>query len=168
LDLYNMGFSEAVRGDDERAEALFEESLAMSRELKDTYGAAISLMSLGDVATRRGDHGRARALLKESLVVFNELGARVNIAECLEILSGMAGALGDDARATRLWGAADALREAIGSPWPPAERRLHEPYLTATRSHADEAVWARAWEEGRAMTMEEAVAYALEDMEERG
>jgi hypothetical protein len=74
---------------------------------------------------------------------------------------------GDYERAARLWGAADALRGAIDSPWLPLERRLYEPYLTAIRSRADEAVWVRAWEEGRAMTMEEAIAYALEDTEGR-
>jgi len=65
------------------------------------------------------------------------------------------------------WGAADALRKAIGAPWLPLERRLYEPYLTAIRSRADQAVWTRAWEQGRSMMMDKAVAYALEDTEER-
>jgi hypothetical protein len=91
------------------------------------------------------------------------LGVKVNIAECLEILSEMAGELGDNPRAARLWGAAAAQRETIGAPWLPLERRMYEPYLTTIRSRADEAVWTRAWEEGRGMSMEEAVAYALED-----
>jgi non-specific serine/threonine protein kinase len=158
-----LGFSEAVRGDYQRAEALFEESVAIGRESNDAPGVATSLMCLGAVATRQGDHGRARALLEESLMLNMELGLRVNIAECLEILSGMAGALGDAARAARLWGAADALREAIGAPWLPLERRLYEPHLAAIRSRSDQAVWAGAWEEGRAMTMEDAVGYALEE-----
>ena len=165
--LGNMGILQAVSGDYERAEALLEEDLAGSRELKDTYGVAMALVNLGLVVTRRGDYERTRMLLKESLILSRQLGSKINIAECLEILSGMAGALGDFRRAARLWGAADALREAINAPWPPLERRLYEPYLAAVRSRADEALWRRSWEEGRAMTMEEALTYALEVMEER-
>jgi hypothetical protein len=124
-------------------------------------------MNLGLVATRRGDHERARMLLKESLLLSRQLGSKVNIAECLEILSEIAGMLGDFRRAARLGGAADALRDAIGAPWLPLERRLYEPSLAAIRSRADEALWRRSWEEGRAMTMEETLAYALEDTQER-
>jgi hypothetical protein len=60
-------------------------------------------------------------------------------------------------------GAADALREAVGVPWLPLERRIHLPYLDAIRSRSEEAVWMKAWEEGRAMTPEEAVSYALKE-----
>jgi hypothetical protein len=91
-----------------------------------------------------------------------EMGVKASIAEGLESLAGLAGALEDYRRAARLWGAADALREAIGAPWPPLERRLHEPYLEAIRSRCEEAGWTKAWEEGRAMTLEDAIAYALE------
>ncbi len=155
------------RGDYERAEASYEEALAGSRELKDTYSVAMALVNLGLVVTRRGDYERTRMLVKESLLLSRQLGSKINIAECLEILSEMAGALGDFRRAARLWGTADALREAINAPWPPLERRLYESYLAAIRSRANEALWRRSWEEGRAMTMEEAFTYALEDTQER-
>ena len=92
----------------------------------------------------------------------------VNVAECLETLAEMAGTLGDAPLAVRLWGAADALREATGSPWMSFEKSLHEPYLVAVRSGMDEAEWTKAWEEGRAMPGEDAIAYALENAEERG
>ena len=139
----------------------------MSRESKDPYTNTTALLGLGIVETRRGDHGRAKTLLEEGLVLSRKLGSMVNAAEILETLAEMAGALGEGTRAARLWGAADALREVTGSPWAPQERRLHEPYLAAVRSGVDEADWRAAWEEGRAMTLEEAVAYALEDTEER-
>jgi hypothetical protein len=44
---------------------------------------------------------------------------------------------------------------------PPVERALREPYLAA-RSRLEEAAWKAAWDEGRAMTFEEAFSYALE------
>lgn len=54
------------------------------------------------------------------------------------------------------------LREATGALWLPLERRVQEPSLEAARLEADEAVWGAAWDEGRAMTVDEAIIYALE------
>jgi tetratricopeptide (TPR) repeat protein len=161
--LGNMGLAEVVRGDFEGAEALFTEQLALGRELKAPFFIASASLNLGVVATRRGDLERARTLLEESLVLLGEMGAKAGIAESLESLAGLAGALGDYGRAARLWGAADALRYAIGAPWLPLERRLHEPYLDAIRSRGEKAGWTKAWDEGRAMSVEDAVAYALEE-----
>jgi predicted ATPase/class 3 adenylate cyclase len=165
--LLNMGAAAAARGDFEQAEALWEEALAISRDSKDPHTNSQALLGLGIAATRRGEHGQAKTLLEEGLVLSRKLGSIVNVAECLETLAGLAGALGDFPRAARLWGAADALREVTGCTWLSSERRLHEPYLEAIRSRSDQAVWTQAWEEGRAMTLEDAIAYALEDMEER-
>lgn len=95
--------------------------------------------------------------------LMGELGIKAGIAQTLESIAGLAGALGETQGAARLWGAADALRDAVGVPWLPLERRIHEPYLDAIRSRSEEAVWIEAWEEGRAMTLEEAVSYALEE-----
>jgi hypothetical protein len=50
----------------------------------------------------------------------------------------------------------------------PFHRELQEPYLSATRSQLDEAAWQEAWAEGRAMTLEEAICYALEEEEAGG
>jgi hypothetical protein len=95
------------------------------------------------------------------------LGSTFSIVEHLETLAELAGDLGETRCAARLWGAASALREAAGTPQPPAERRLREPYLIAARSGMDEADWAMAWEEGRAMTLDQAVDYALEGVADR-
>jgi hypothetical protein len=95
------------------------------------------------------------------------LGSTHNVAEGLETLAEMAGALGDSPREARLWGAADALRKVTGSPWMSLERRLHETYLAAARSRTDQATWEAAFTEGRSMTIEEAISYALEESTKR-
>ena len=95
------------------------------------------------------------------------MGGTFAVVEHLESLAELAGVLGDPRRAARLWGASDALRETAGTPQPPAERRLREPYLIAARSGMDEADWTVAWEEGRAMTLDQAVDYALEGVADR-
>jgi hypothetical protein len=51
----------------------------------------------------------------------------------------------------------------MGIPLPSAARALRELYTRAARSRLDEVEWTRRWEEGRAMSQEEAVALALKD-----
>jgi soluble lytic murein transglycosylase-like protein len=62
----------------------------------------------------------------------------------------------------------EALPKAMGITPEPWESALQEPYLAAARSRLDEASWQKAWAAGRAMTLEEAVAYALEEDEADG
>ena len=58
----------------------------------------------------------------------------------------------------------EALREAVGYQQAPRERALREPYLAAAaRDSTEETEWEEAWEEGRKMTFEEAVSYALKE-----
>jgi hypothetical protein len=66
-------------------------------------------------------------------------------------------------RAARLFGAAEALREAIGTPLPPADRAEHDRSVAAVRTALGEEAFAAAWAEGRALTLEHAVAFALAD-----
>jgi predicted ATPase/DNA-binding SARP family transcriptional activator/DNA-binding CsgD family transcriptional regulator len=158
--LFFMGYTELARGNQQRAEMLLEESLAISRRLGQKWLVAGCLRSLGIAATLRGDPTSAKTLIKQGLAIDLELGTTSDIAEDLEGLAEVAGTLGEHLRAARLWGAAEAIREAIESFWSPAERLLHEPQLTAARSLLDEKTWETAFAEGRAMELEEAVEYA--------
>jgi hypothetical protein len=119
--------------------------------------ARLSLNNLGLVAHEQGDNAAARALLEESLTIYRELGDRHGIAWSLEGLA--TAALGAPLHASRLWGAAERLREEIGAPLPPNEKSRYEQQVAAARAAlADDAAWA----EGRAMTLEQAIELALE------
>lgn len=88
------------------------------------------------------------------------LGSRLIATESLEGLACAAGTRGEAERAVRLFGASQALREALNYQQPPGEHALREPYLAA-RSRLDEAAWEAAFAEGKAMELEEALRYAL-------
>jgi DNA-binding CsgD family transcriptional regulator len=163
--LGNMGYAELVRGNLERATALLEESLSLGQEAKDKELVAGCLMCLRIAATLGGDPKQAKAPLRESLTMDVEMGRMIDVAEDLEGLAETASALGQHLGAMRLWGTAAALREDIGVPWRPAERRLHEPQLVAARSRLDEATRDGAFQEGKDMGLEEAVEYALSEVE---
>ena len=66
-------------------------------------------------------------------------------------------------RAAHLWGAAEALLEAIEATAYTyrADRSLHQGQVSAARARLDETLWTAAWAEGRAMSSEQAVEYAL-------
>jgi predicted ATPase/class 3 adenylate cyclase len=150
-------------GDAGAARALFEESLAIFREVWDKQGIAKSLCGLGIVVRDQGDLGAARVLIEESLVIFRELGDKEGIAYNLEGLAAVAVAQAQSERAACLFGAAEALREAMGAPLPPAHRAAHDRSVAAVRAALREEAFTAAWAAGRAMPLAQAIEYALQE-----
>jgi tetratricopeptide (TPR) repeat protein len=160
--LNNLGLAAYYRGDYERARALHEEALAMRREAGDRNGIAMSLSNLGLVAYAQGDYERASALQQDALDMRRVLSGKNGLAHCLENLALVAAATRDPERAVRLFAAAAALRTRIGSALRPADQEFNRLQLDEIRAQVGEAPYAAAWEEGQAMPLEAAIAYALE------
>jgi tetratricopeptide (TPR) repeat protein len=160
--LSNLGKVAWAQGDYAGARALLEECLVMYRELRDRQGIAILLTNLGNVAYDQGEYGAARALHEEFLAIYRGLGGRHGAAYSLEGLAAVLLAQAEAYKAVRLWGAADALRESIGAPLPPDERERCERQMALARSALGEDARSAAWSEGRAMSLDQAIAYALE------
>jgi hypothetical protein len=118
------------------------------------------------VARRQGDHAAARSLDAESLTIHEELGNRLGIAAALEAIAALNARENKMEPAARLWGAAERLREEIGSPLPPAEREEYDCAVSAARQARGDEAFLAAWEQGRALTLEQAVKYALEEVAE--
>jgi len=156
-----LGFVANYRRDYERATALYEESLMLAREAGDGFAIALSLGVGALAALGRGEHQQTKLLCEEGLQTSRQLQMKHLTAAYLHVAASLAGSQGKAARSARLWGAAEALREAIGTVLSPFERHLYEPYLTAAQAQLDEAAWKAAWAGGRAMTTDEAIEYAL-------
>jgi predicted ATPase/DNA-binding CsgD family transcriptional regulator len=152
------------RGDYGQAVKLAEESLSLSRGLGDLYGIALGSGSLGFVVLDKGETDRAEAQLEEGLRALLDLQDKIGIFHCLLGLAGVAAARRHLARAARLWGAADVLGEAFAIGILPLYQRNYddESRRAATRSQLGEAAWEAAWSEGRAMSSDRAIDYALE------
>ena len=161
--LYHLGNLAYFQGDRKNARSLWEESLVLYRELGDKGGIAGSFLSLGNLAYRQGDYTQARSLLEESLVLCQELGNRGGIAEALEAFAVLALAQGHAPRAAHLWGAAEALRSALGTPMQPFHRPTYDQLVAQARRTLGENAFTSAWSAGHTMTIEEAIAYALEN-----
>ncbi len=158
-----IGMVAAVQQDYERAAVLHEETLALARKLEDNFTIILSL-ALGAFATLGlGDHGRARDLCAEGLELSQQLKMRRLTATHLHISAALAGSQGQPAHSARLWGAAEALRETIGTIFSPVERHVYGSYIAAARAQLDETAWEAVWAEGRAIGLEAAVKYALSE-----
>src|SRR5262249_12941700 len=102
-------------------------------------------------------------LYVESLGLHRELSNRWGMAFTLEAFAGLAIAQQQSLRATRLFGVAEALREAINAPLPPNERENYDQNVALVRQVLGEAAFTTAWAAGRAMTLDQAMAYALRE-----
>jgi predicted ATPase len=162
--LNSLGEMARVQGDYQRAGEHYGESLALFRELGSRVQIAMMLHNLCYVVLRQGDRRQAAAYFEESLALYQAVKRRHGVTECLIGLAGVAsveGQLATAGRAARLFGAAEGLFEATGGGLAAADQAEYDHYVALARDQLDQAAFAAAWAEGRAMTMEKAVAYAL-------
>jgi predicted ATPase/DNA-binding SARP family transcriptional activator len=160
ITLGNLGNVFFEQGDYLAACSLLEESLDLKRGLGDRWGVAVNLRHLGELAVRQGNLAAAREFHEESLAIRRELGDKWSMADSLEALAALV--LGEEKpeQAALLWGAAEALREAIGAPLPAGEQARHDSDVATARAQVGEAVLTAAWAEGRQMSPEQAIVYA--------
>jgi len=160
--LSNLALVVRSQGDLGRAGKLTEEAVALFRELG-ARDVAMSLCNLGWIALLQDDLGRAADFYRESLSLSWDAGRNMIIQSTLEGFACVAGAEGDAERAARLWGAAQALHETKGIPRDIDFLAEADARISAVRLSMGEEAWEEAWRKGGAMTIEEAIAYALED-----
>jgi predicted ATPase/class 3 adenylate cyclase len=161
--LHNLGKIARWQGDYGRAAAIYDECLALVRELGLKPILAGTLHARGMVAYYQGDDQQARALLAQSLALFQETGQPYAIGWCLQGLAGVAARAGPAGarRAARLLAADDHINNPLQY-FGPDSRREWEGIAAAARAQLDEATWASAWAEGHALTLEQAIAEALD------
>jgi predicted ATPase len=150
-------------GDLARARALLEERLAAAEAAGQWRTAGFCLTRLGHVARRAGDLAGARRRLAAGLPRSRDAGDRPNILVALDEWAGLAAAEGRPVRAARLFGAAQALLAAAGLARHAYLRATYGRDLAATRAALGPTAFDAAWAAGAAMTLEQAVADALED-----
>ncbi|MFN8538290.1 MAG: tetratricopeptide repeat protein [Thermomicrobiales bacterium] len=156
-----LGLIARRQGDTARARDCHAEALALLREVGAPYDLACCLANLGIAALDEGDDTQAAAAHRESLTIVWGLGYREGVAECLGDLAGIAARGGAPVQAARLFGAAEALREAIGAPLEPGLRDRHERLVAAARAALAPDEFAATWAAGRALSPAAAVAEAL-------
>jgi non-specific serine/threonine protein kinase len=163
--LAHLGIIPFSMGDNGRVARYFEEALVLSQDIGGRIPASyISLYNLALIAQSEREHKRASELYEEGLALAVEVGDKANAAYCLEGLAGLIGQDGEPRSTVRLYGASEAILETVGAPLyvHAQDRALYERAVGILRSRLGEEAFEAAWSEGRAMTSEEAIEYALE------
>jgi predicted ATPase/DNA-binding SARP family transcriptional activator len=162
LALNNLGLLAYRQGEFASARARVEEALAIRRGVGDKWLIAQSLNYLGNVVQAQCDYPTARHALEESLQLNRELGNKHGIAESFEGLARLAAAQHQPQRAAQLWGSAQALRAALGSPLPLEGRAEYDRMVDTLRAALGEGGLAAALADGHGNSVEQAIEYALQ------
>jgi predicted ATPase/two-component SAPR family response regulator len=155
--LISLGTVARYQGEVERAAALLAESRTLAEGIGFREGIAWCCEQIGLLAAVDGDPA-AISLLRRSLDLHGELRDRWRMSSVLEDLAAIALALGQARSAARLLGAAEAIREAIGTVIAPCERPQHLQAVAAARAALGEEAFAAARQHGMLASTEELTA----------
>jgi predicted ATPase/two-component SAPR family response regulator len=155
--LISLGTVARYQGEVERAATLLAESRALAEGIGFREGIAWCCEQLGLLAAVDGDPA-AITLLRRSLELHGELRDRWRMSSVLEDLAAIALALGQARPAARLLGAAEAIRQAIGTVIAPCERPQHLQTTAGVRAALGEEAFAAARQQGAVAALDELTA----------
>jgi non-specific serine/threonine protein kinase len=158
--LHLLGLAAHIAADYVTASTLYEEALVLRRRLGFQEGIAICLILLGLSAYHQRDYPGAHARSLESLRTLRAVGANWSLGTVFAVIAAIA-ALTQMDRAVRLAGATQRLSEWLTPAPMPLSESILRAALERARDTLDQATFASAWAEGRAMSLEEATAEAL-------
>ncbi len=170
-DTWGLAFALGNLGDVAYQEADFaaarqyrEAAASLAREISDCHTLGLALAGLALVARVQGNLDKSAKLFNETLRVGSELKDQWIIPRAIGGLAGAAVLAGNYVRAARLFGATAAMRGVSGIKEAARSFRvMYERDEAEARTALGDETFAAAWAEGRAMTVEQAVAYALDE-----
>lgn len=157
-----LGEARAMQGGTAEARDAFHKSLRLLSEAGDAHCSARVRRDLGSLDLSEGDVSSARNLLREALAESARVGDKLNTAWTLEVVGRLVAVEGDPEKGAVLLGAADGLRDTISAPRIAGEELEHNAVLEELQDRLDDHSFEDAWNRGRALDGEAAVAYALE------
>jgi predicted ATPase/class 3 adenylate cyclase len=156
-------YADLMRGNPAAAVEPLKESAAIIRELGHKFDLADNLGSLAGAYHMSGDFEAAHAAYRESMELFREANNPTGMNMLLHWIAAMAADEGQFRRAVRLEAAYETTREEIGGGAPPELMTIVRDPLEPARKALGAEEFEEALEEGRALGLEKAVAYALEE-----
>jgi predicted ATPase/tRNA A-37 threonylcarbamoyl transferase component Bud32 len=162
VSLNGLGDVAAALGNRAGARELYYESLAKFRHIDDPWGVAAVLRDLGDLACRDNDTADACTFYKQALTIFHKVGHRRGMAMLLQRLAHCAVETGHPDCAVTLAGAAEMLREKLGILLSAMERENLERTIRTAREKLPPMEQDKAWSEGRSMSVDRLVEYAVD------
>ncbi len=161
--LNNLAIVYRRLGDYDRAAALLQETLAMREQVGDTIGQSSVLANLGGLAVLQGDLVRAQTLFRQSLQIRLEINDRLGLINSLHQMAELAQAQKLFVRSVTLFAAGVRQRELLQVSMTADTQADYDRDIEQLRTVLETAVFVQAWAKGTAMTLDEAVTYALTD-----
>jgi tetratricopeptide (TPR) repeat protein len=162
LVLINLGYVALLEGNYERAASELGKGLNEAEEAGSPTWIFAGRRYLALLALLEGRIDEAEGVLADLSDEQRDEIAGEEVAHWLDDLAAAAAAKEEATRAARLWGAADSAFEALGLALLEEDRLLRGRFMPRTRESLGHASWHAAWTEGHAMTITEAIDYALE------
>ena len=157
--LHNLGVAAWQQGDRAQAGSLF--TIALTSLEPAAEGRAEVLASVGLMALDERDFARAGRAFADSLRTGRTRDIPWLVSTDLEGLAGVAAGQGEAELAVRLFAAADAIRASSGTPVRSMLRERHDRDVAATRAALSHERFSHAYEQGRAMPVEQVITEAL-------
>jgi len=153
-----------IRGEFKEARAYLEESTRINVEFGSRQGYLWARVRLGYVALREGNVSEARQCFSETAQSFQEDNYEIGVVYALEGIASLLIAVDKHERAAQLIGCADATREKISDMRPLLEQADLDRDITAIIAKIGNTAFEETYKMGRVMTLNEAVALALEEL----
>ena len=163
LFFLGMGMGESMQGNYQEATQFFEDGLKIFKRLRNKNFQTALTSELGHIARHTGDINRARQIYTKTLNDWQDLGNRAAMAHQLECFGFLALADEEPQRTIQLFGAAEALRERSNSSMTVYEQVEYSEAIARLHTMLTPAQFASLWAEGRSMTLEQAIQFALND-----
>ena len=163
---YDLGDLAYYEGNYELAQIYYGNCLSWASEKGLPLPAAWANARLGYLYTRLGEVETARLYYREALIPYRKGNTRVGVIFTVEGFASLATSERQWNRAIRLFSWASKLREESGELRPPVEQAAVERDLAAIRDHLTDAEFTGLANDGSIMTMDQAIALALDESQE--
>jgi len=161
FSLHHLGTLYYCLGEYSAAQVTLEKAISSAQQSGITNDWA--LVQLGYTCLRLGEFTQARQMFVESQARFSLSNTPVGVIYSLEGLTSLAVHQGHLENVARLFGWADSMRQSIGDLRPPVEQEEVDTDITAIIEQIGKDAFASAYEDGKTLTMDEAIALALEE-----
>jgi tetratricopeptide (TPR) repeat protein len=156
----------ATHGNDhDMARSHFKESIRVYQEIGATFNVILEKSNLAHLERKLGNYTDALEYYRETIIAFRDIGQAGAVAHQLECFGFITLAQNHAERALRLFAAASSLREKSGTPMTPDEQVYFDRQFQDVRNKMDLIKFDSVWSKGYALTMEDAIGFALNEHE---
>jgi predicted ATPase/DNA-binding CsgD family transcriptional regulator len=157
-----LGNLEMMRGDSASARISYEECIDIARKISNTRRVYVNLFNLARVERMQEEHEKATSLAQEALRLTRKIKDKYYMAS---MLFRIADPIGEAKHSTRLLAASETTLSALGAIRQPVSVSHFHESLASARENLSEEAFQQAWKEGSSMSLDVAVAYALDEID---